>query len=123
MKVATTAFPNISLRPERFLSLHHAMRHMATVIVEPGTLLRVSWRALLAALTLFALLFVSVLFEARPAVAQESSVVALAQTGGREVGLRDWINHLPLALGAAFLVITVDAFVIIRFVRGRKERR
>lgn len=53
-----------------------------------------------------------------PALAQETQT---PQTlGGGEIGYLDWLYHLPLALGCALLVVAVDAFVILRYIRGKE---
>ena len=76
-------------------------------------------------LPLVVLLVVVSVLDPRAAAAQSSTlgISLLAQeAGGRELALSDWVNHVPLALGAALLVIAVDAFVIIRFIRSRRRR-
>lgn len=70
------------------------------------------------------LLVGAMLLEPSVALAQGSEVQRspeLLQGGGRELGVRDWISHLPLALGVVLVVVAVDAFVIFKFVRGRQE--
>ena len=78
------------------------------------------------ALLLLVLLAVVTILDAREAAVQSPAIglSLLAQEGGgRELGPSDWVNHIPLALGAALLVIAVDAFVIIKFIRGRRRSR
>jgi hypothetical protein len=60
-----------------------------------------------------------VLLVAGPALAQQTQT---PQTlGGGEIGYADWFYHLPLALGCALLVVAVDTFVILRYVRREQE--
>jgi hypothetical protein len=56
---------------------------------------------------------------AEPALAQQTQTPQ--SVGGGEVGYIDWFYHLPLALGCALLVVAVDAFVILRYVRRKGE--
>lgn len=44
----------------------------------------------------------------------------ISEAGGRDLGIRDWLDHLPLALGAALLVVVVDALVVFKIVRDRR---
>jgi len=47
----------------------------------------------------------------------------ITEAGGRDLGLRDWLDHLPLALGSMLLVIIVDALVVFKIVRDRRGSR
>lgn len=57
-----------------------------------------------------------------PGVAAAQSPDVL-EAGGRDLGIRDWLDHLLLALGAALLVVVVDALVVFKIVRDRWGRR
>jgi len=43
--------------------------------------------------------------------------------GGRDLSRADWIAHIPLAGGAALLVIVVDAVFITKIMRDRRKAK
>ncbi len=45
------------------------------------------------------------------------SRMALAQSGGRQIEVIDWVYHVPLAIGCVLFVVVVDAVVIYKFVK------
>ena len=47
----------------------------------------------------------------------------LMKEPGRQIGVVDWIYHLPVALAVVLLVVAVDAVVIFRSVRSRRGRQ
>jgi hypothetical protein len=67
------------------------------------------------------LLVGAMLLDPSVAAAQELSPDTDSEMVGRDLGLRDWLDHLPLALGATLLVVAVDAIAVVRIVR--KQRR
>ena len=72
--------------------------------------------------TLVSLLLVGIMLLDPPAaLAQQTQ--DLMEEGGRDIGVVDWLYRLPLALGAALLVIVVDAVVIVQILRGRWGRQ
>jgi hypothetical protein len=73
-------------------------------------------------LVVFVLLLVlgTMLLDPGVAAAQSPDVT---EAGGRDLGLRDWLDHLPLALGSMLLVVIVDALVVIKIVRDRRGSR
>ena len=85
-------------------------------------------RAFAYAMPVVCLLLLLVLFaglallDPHAAVAQEQSP-DIVEGSGREIGPTDWLYHLPLALGAAMVVIVVDAIVILKIILGRRRRQ
>lgn len=73
-------------------------------------------------LVAFVLLLVlgTMLLEPGVAAAQSPDV---SEAGGRDLGIRDWLDHLPLALGSMLLVMIVDALVVFKIVRDRRGSR
>jgi hypothetical protein len=66
------------------------------------------------------LVFSTTLLDLGVAAAQSPDVL---EAGGRDLGIRDWLDHLLLALGAALLVVVVDALVVFKIVRDRRGSR
>lgn len=65
----------------------------------------------------FLLLVGITLLDPGAAAAQDLSDTT-SKAGGRDLGLRDWLDHLPLVLGAALVVVAVDAIVIVKVIRN-----
>jgi len=85
---------------------------------EPRTSRGVFYYALPVAFVF--LLFVGMVLDPHAAVAQQTQ--DLMEEGGRDIGAIDWLYRLPLAVGVALLVVTVDVIVIIQVLRGRWGR-
>ncbi len=83
-----------------------------------------SYARTVALVLLLLVLFVGVTFlDPHVASAAQERTPDLLEEGGRKLETTDWLWHLPLALGAALVVIVVDAIVILRILLGRRRRR
>lgn len=50
-----------------------------------------------------------------------ASPVTAQQAAGRDLSRFDWLEHLPIALGAVLLVVVVDAIVISKVLQARRR--
>jgi cytochrome bd-type quinol oxidase subunit 2 len=69
-------------------------------------------------LLVLVLLVGTMLVDPGVAVAQNTEIT---EASGRDLGIRDWLDHLPLALGSALLVVVVDALFIVKIIRDRRK--
>ena len=79
-----------------------------------------SYRVRLVVLILL-LLVGALLLDPSVAAAQELSPDTNSEMVGRFLTVRDWLNHLPLALGVTLLVVAIDAFVVVKFVLPKRR--
>ncbi len=77
--------------------------------------------ALPITLVFLLLIGIALFLDLHTAIAQQRTPDIL-EGGGRKIEPIDWVYHLPLALGAALLVLVVDAIVIIRGILRRRRR-
>ncbi|GAB5494504.1 MAG: hypothetical protein Phog2KO_47190 [Phototrophicaceae bacterium] len=66
---------------------------------------------------LIALLFSVTLLNIIPTLAQE------AETSGRAVTQQDWLNFMPVLIGAIIIVLVVDAVFIIPIFRKKDDEK